>query len=378
MVVSEEPLHHSLRLLRNFSHYQHLKSARHPKATDLDIKTTADDTQNPINILKIRRTTGRLPLIHLIRTLRYFQATDSRDRIFALLSFAADTAALDLHPDYRKSYKQVCLETTMSLLKNGFNDILSLCEAHEEALGLPSWVPDFTKIRSRVPLQQRAIKRDAVPVTTVLQPTFSASEDIQNGSAFLEFRHGSPTSLLLHAKFVDKVTCVGTTWEPQAFQRWLQELKDFSHSGSVPLEPDRLRDVWRAAVADQEIRKGNQKPRLAEHVLEKVHNSLKSLDLGAANVDTLLSFDLGDYLYQLQDIAYGRRPFQTSKGHFGIGPCTMAPGDLLYVLIGADVPYVLRLDIHGRLRLVGEAYAHGIMDGETLEGGLPADAIVIY
>jgi hypothetical protein len=177
---------------------------------------------------------------------------------------------------------------------------------------------------------------------------------------------------------VDEVKHVGTTWEPQAFQRWLQELIEFSCPDSTPLDPDHLRVVWRTAVADQEIRQGNQKPRMSEQEIEKVHNSLRSLDLGATNASALVSLGLEDYLYQLQDVACRRRPFRTLKGHFGIGPCKMLPGDLLYILIGVDVPYIVRPDTHGRLRLVGEAYVHGIMDGEVIEAGLPTDVIAIY
>lgn len=221
------------------------------------------------------------------------------------------------------------------------------------------------------------MNREALPVKTVLQPKFSASGDIHDICVSCEFTQASPTSLLLRAKFVDEVKRVGTTWEPKAFGRWLQELRELSYPNTGPVEPDHLRAVWRTAVADQEIRQGNEKPRLSEQGLEKVHSSLRSLDLSAANTQIFVSLGLGDYVYQLQDIAYGRRPFCTSKGHFGIGPCRMAPGDLLYVLIGAHVPYIFRPGTHGRLRLIGEAYAHGIMDGEAMEDDQPIEVITI-
>jgi hypothetical protein len=375
IAVSEELVHHSLRLLRNFGQYERIKSAQNPQSTDSKLASTTFNVRNPVNVLKIRRAAGPFPLIYLIRTLRYFQATDPRDRIFALLSFATDAAALGLKPDYQKSCKEVYLETTISLISKWFLDIFSLCEVHKNIPELPSWVPDFTSISQRVPLQQRAMNRKAVPVTTVLQPRFSASGDNHNTRVSYELTQTSPTSLLLPAKLVGRVTRVGTTWEPQAFKRWLQELREFSDSDSVTFEPDHLRAVWRTAVADQEIRQGDQKPRLSEHELEKVHNSLRSLDLSAADKQTFVSLGLGDYVYQLQDVAYGRRPFCTSKGHIGIGPSEMAAGDLLYILIGAHVPYILRPDTHGRLRLIGEAYVHGIMDGEAMEDEQPIDVI---
>lgn len=377
-VISEETLHHSLRLLRNFTQYQHFKLAQHPQPTDSGLTTSSIDTRNPVNLLKIRRAAGPFPLIYLIRSLRYFQATDPRDRVFALLSFAADATAFGLRPDYQKSCQEVYLETTAALVRNGLFEILSLCDVHKGFSELPSWVPDFTRISYRAPLQQRAMDREAVPVATVLQPNFSASGNNHNTTASYVHTQVSSVSLLLHARLVDEVKRVGTAWEPQAFRRWLQELSEFSLPGSDSIESDHLRAIWRTAVADQEIRQGNEKPRLSERVLKKVHDSLRCLDLSAAEPQEFVSLGLGDYFYQLQDIAYGRRPFCASNGYFGIGPCEMEPGDLLYIFVGASVPYVLRRDTQGRLRFIGEAYVHGIMDGEAMEDDPPTSAIELY
>ncbi|KAM0227441.1 hypothetical protein ACHAP5_012177 [Fusarium lateritium] len=367
IAVSEELLHHSLRLLRNFGHYERIKLAQNPQSADSKLASNALNVRNPINILKIRRARGPFPLIYLIRTLRHFQATDPRDRIFALLSFATDATALGLRPDYRKSCQEVYLVATKALVSKGFLDLFSLCGIQKNIPELPSWVPDFTSSSQRVPLQQRAMDRKAVPVTTVLQPRFSASGDNRDTRVSSELTQTSPTSLLLPAKLVDRVERIGTTWGQHAFRRWLQELREFSNSVSMTAEPDRLRAVWRTAVADQEIRQGNQKPRLSEHELENVHSSMRSLDLSAVDEQTFVSLGLRDYIYQLQDVAHGRRPFCTSTGHIGVGPSEMVAGDLVYVLIGADVPYILRSDTHGTLQLIGEAYVHGIMDGEAME-----------
>lgn len=377
MTVLEEPLHYALRLLRNFGQYQLSKLAQHPQLTNSGSSSAAFDTRNPVNVLKIRRTSKSYPLVYSIRTLRYFHATDPRDKIFALLSFAEDAAALGLRPNYSKSYEDVYLETTILLLRHGFWDILSLCETHEVNVNAPSWVPDYSRVSYRSPLQQRAVKRGNSPVSTVLQPEFSASGRTPKPRSFCDVTQTSPRTLLLHATLVDEVKNVGTVWEPRAFQRWLQEIMRFSRPGSTALDPDHLRAVWRTAVADQEIRQGNQKPRMSEHGLEKVHSALKNIDVGVTDASTLVSLGLEHYLYQLQDVAYRRRPFRTSKGHFGIGPCNMSPGDILYILIGVDVPYIFRPAIHNRMQLVGEAYVHGIMDGELFDSEPPIDLVNI-
>jgi hypothetical protein len=82
---------------------------------------------------------------------------------------------------------------------------------------------------------------------------------------------------------------------------------------------------------------------------------------------TLLEPDkLGLETAELCQYALGRRFFITRNGYFGLGPKAAREGDRVVVLLGVDVPFVLRkLDrIH---RVVGEAYVHGIMHGEAVE-----------
>ena len=51
----------------------------------------------------------------------------------------------------------------------------------------------------------------------------------------------------------------------------------------------------------------------------------------------------------------------------GLGPRLTEPGDLVCVLLGSQVPFVLR-QVYGCYVLVGECYCHEIMDGEAVRG----------
>jgi hypothetical protein len=54
------------------------------------------------------------------------------------------------------------------------------------------------------------------------------------------------------------------------------------------------------------------------------------------------------------------------KGKFGLAP-TGAEGTAICVVLGSEVPLLLRLDpSDGKYRFVGECYLHGFMDGEAL------------
>ena len=68
----------------------------------------------------------------------------------------------------------------------------------------------------------------------------------------------------------------------------------------------------------------------------------------------------------------GTRMMRTKKGLIGTVPRSAAPGDLVCVLYGGQTPFILRRDVRGTgmYRLVGDAYVHGIMEGEALDMGL--------
>ena len=68
---------------------------------------------------------------------------------------------------------------------------------------------------------------------------------------------------------------------------------------------------------------------------------------------------------------YKRRLFFTQEGYICLAPKGARVGDQIYLLFGAEVPYVLRRKGDGlqTFEVVGECYCHGIMEGEMLAAG---------
>ncbi|TVY15876.1 Heterokaryon incompatibility protein 6, OR allele [Lachnellula arida] len=376
--VTEDALHHSLRLLRNFRRYHTLKVSQDTSASQSQRASIISiDTQHPITLLKFRRATGPFPLIYLMRSLRKFGATDPRDKVFALLGIAGDAEALGLHPDYRKSCEEVYTELALTLIRNGYHDPLSLSDSSRHITGLPSWAPDWSTKSCRHPLQERSLNRSTRPLTTILQPNFSAS----GIKATLEVPRRDTIirsmPLLLHGAVLGTVGQLGMVWEGDV-GAWLQDLRRLSHlaADTTGLSEGRQKIAWRTAVADQEIRQGNTKPKLSEEKISSVHETLKDKDLSLTQVQTMTDAGLGDYYEQLQVVAQGRRPLLASSGHLGIGPNETQPGDVHVIFLIAQVPYILRRHSEDNtLRLVGEAYVHGLMNGEAMKGSLATEII---
>ncbi|PKS06077.1 hypothetical protein jhhlp_007911 [Lomentospora prolificans] len=71
---------------------------------------------------------------------------------------------------------------------------------------------------------------------------------------------------------------------------------------------------------------------------------------------------------KMEYAATHRRFFITRGGLFGLGPALMEDGDLCVVLLGADVPFVIRpTDTKGHYILIGECYLYGVMYGQAMK-----------
>ena len=62
-----------------------------------------------------------------------------------------------------------------------------------------------------------------------------------------------------------------------------------------------------------------------------------------------------------------RKPYLTQKGYVGLGHEGMRIGDLVCILQGGPVPFLLRKTERGEYVFVSDTYVHGIMDGECMK-----------
>ncbi|KAK4635343.1 hypothetical protein CLAFUW4_02323 [Fulvia fulva] len=81
--------------------------------------------------------------------------------------------------------------------------------------------------------------------------------------------------------------------------------------------------------------------------------------------------DLKDLLEQsafapLIEHAYHRKFARTSKGYYCLAPSGAREGDLVALLEGGDVPFIIR-EYGEQWLIVGECYVHGIMNGEAYD-----------
>lgn len=83
-----------------------------------------------------------------------------------------------------------------------------------------------------------------------------------------------------------------------------------------------------------------------------------------------LDKDRDDYGYintRIAQMVGGRKIFVSESAHCGLVPDHAEIGDCICVLLGCDVPVILR-QVEDHQIFIGESYVRGLMQGQAIEG----------
>lgn len=365
---------------------------------------------------------GKLTLPLLISRLWTMKVTDPRDKVFAILGLAQEPNddKPRIFADYSKPVDDVFVSTAQLFLL-GCSEALGLWQTGEqqgleplEGLSfvqrlprdhplasdyldrLPSWVPDFnaplftqrfwcsyfkagTSIKSPNPLQpsdSRAYTLNGILVDEIramqidLPNPMEMSYDPCHWLAVIitmapTYPTGeSRTEALCHTLMANNSWRNG---ESLGEETRLGFRSFFLRSLCFYLEiPEVVKLVRRLRETDP----SNLLPSVEEmqaHFKSREAEGQSSADKDGAYkpVNSRSSFaDKRGYHHR------GRALLQTQKGLLGLGPYWAQPGDQVWVVAGGRTPLVLRPvpeSKGSRAALVGEAYVHGIMNGEVRE-----------
>ena len=323
-------------------------------------------------------------LMSALKESRRSDVADPRDRIFGQLG-VINRATLDdfLNVDYTATIASVYTEFAFRLIR--FYKSLSIlnqaCVQHNAVTSLPSWVPDWSsrynfaweELRLRRRNSQSATNRCDMP-----PPQLRYSRDLGN--------------LGLSGHILTKVATTGAAGDHV----------DYNPAALGPSGIVKTIAQWRKLLAGESKhrrRSSDQVDPAAKFARTMFRNRFR----GAAdsNERTLQQLnDLLDNLKQgildpsnpaqqaLDESLSSSRFFVTSDGRPGLGPLDTQPGDRLALIMGGDVPYVLRKSIRwegerrtgsfgsqdseptplyegGVYTFVGECYVDKAMDGQV-------------
>ncbi|KAF7522785.1 hypothetical protein G7054_g12015 [Neopestalotiopsis clavispora] len=334
------------------------------------------------------------------RTLCY----DPRDKVYALASLVnrnvyrtPDTVQdrRPLVPDYNKSVCEVyCDAAWFTLLTQANLSILSLIGniAHESEHGLPSWVPDLSQPPQPLAFWTIQDRKQ--------EPLWSADAGMRWKIPPLAMRYQK--LLAVEVSFVGKVS--GTSHGEINYNRRKRDgidYKDFLAFYKL-LPPTYLGDadgqnafevLWRTMIADFADETSPAPPKYAQEFgksyiialrdaaddciagnidnndLASIYSTMKEVagegmlagDAEKMYVDTDETKEFGQRVFNTMD---KRRLFIADTGHVGCGDARLSVGDMVAVIAGYPIPFILRQGSGGRYKAIGEAYVHGIMLGE--------------
>jgi hypothetical protein len=332
-----------------------------------------------------------LPLWELLWMERTAQATDDRDKVFALLGLASDVnmeASDAIIPDYTLDTAEVYTKTFQWIArKTDTLDFLAIAGIPPQPTKylLPSWVPDLSFALMTLPLNLLGIG--------------SAYPKCDNQSKGRSLGYDG-IKFIMHGIFIDKVLVSGKVHRgspenedapPEiAIKTWMDMCSDSFGKRGFHEYPASDCHHWKEAFDRTLV--GNQwidgSVLAAEHE-DDYHAWIKLMLLYRAcypngripvrlwpppdvpqPIDTLL-------LDRFNRMCYGRCLFITEAGYIGVGPESSTKGDSVYIIDRVKVPLILRpkrcfigdgqhapFAISNMWQLVGEAYVHGIMNGE--------------
>jgi hypothetical protein len=331
--------------------------------------------------------------LRILSLVKYFErsiATDGRDKIYALIGLANDVDEKSYNVDYNMRPTGACTYLTRYLMeKHGNLDVLGCCYQPSPISWSPHWIWGYTPLTPFI--------KAAVQPTALERPlTFEISSGMEillydiNHHSELGLAYNASKGSTMHIVFHDEENLYKTSHPMVSIRGFVLDVVKEPPLGSGALKSHWHR--WQSLEGEKKWEKivvgdSRTKYHTGEAMLEAFRRTLVADILkypdhlyrrGASMVwdaDEIISHNTDEYTCEqyvamlaphCKDMTRGRGVFTTEKGHMGLTALGVGVGDIICVLFGGQVLYVLhKEDDHHTF--MGECYVHGMMDGEAME-----------
>jgi hypothetical protein len=363
-----------------------------PAVRMLDIVKGAFDRSDE----KVDFPRPKMSLETLVHLGTFSETSDERDSIYALLNLANDTetnlALFHIVPDYEKEISEVYTDFIRHCHSHsGSLDILCRPWApapsfHEQNIRLASWIASRERLPFGDPSWRLKHRLHGNPLVngSSLEPNYNA-----HGGMSAEITwptEQQPDSIHVKGVILAEVSRRSSRMANAIVTPESLEVLGSNHADDLPDY------IWRILCADRDD-KGE--PALKDYKAAMLDIMKISIDNNASHTslsqdDCRISIDVEellegrdlstpskDFLIRIRNVVWNRRTFRshqpdaTGKHYFGLIPPDARINDRICILYGCSVPVVLRKITEPNeschWKLVGDAYVHGIMDGEAIE-----------
>ncbi|KAI4274215.1 MAG: hypothetical protein LQ337_004094 [Flavoplaca oasis] len=298
-----------------------------------------------------RRETG---LLRLLTQFRHCEATNPKDKVYALLGMASDMPDdADFKPNYAKPVAEVYQDLVEFIVTKDRNlDVLRACEISGPEHDLPSWVPDWSRASSYQALY-----------------SFASTHPIKasgNSVAVIRILEDSST-LVAQGVYVDIVIEISdspmSTSDAAPRDSLVERITD-------DIEP--LTDgIKRLTVGIERLTDNIE--RLTDNI---INNALNAIDTHGPAIRAAMGISsdgppvpVSSARYR-SDFLSNPRPissFWTDTQLLGTTQASPMYGDIVCVLLGCSVPLILRPQEDDVYLLVGEASIAALMIGGVMK-----------
>jgi hypothetical protein len=320
---------------------------------------------------------------------RHRQATDPRDKIYALLGLLPDRVFSSAQScNYSISVPKLFSKVTLDLLRseNGLRTLVASSELRHITPELPTWAIDFacSNIIGKRQLKwwnhSHRYRQFSACGTNQLQLETSAEDRIicLTGILVDEVSQVNDVYYAREDESIDGCRLLETIKSAEQLVHDNQRTNPKALPKAYPGRGRWKSAQWRTMVGDLVM---------DEFPLERAKSAHEA---DFENLCTLLAQGEQDFAPNiLFESICGMIPnhafFITKTGYIGIGPPNTQPGDQVWIFYGGKVPFIMRRSSsvgakieRSGMQLIGDAYVHGIMDGEAVPDGHQAYQVTIH
>ena len=301
------------------------------------------EARSPINQLK---------LLALLTMRRGSGCTHPSDLVYSLLGAAWESS--DIEIDYKQPFEMVFAKSAWKIaIQCGDLSIFSRVEKDRQSSALPTWVPDWRIKGKIIGISNDLQGNTGYAATGSSRPVGTLSDDANVLKVFgLSFDRIYGGKSAQYAK-IDE-------WVNSIFGTMVGDNKFYA-----PTNESLFRALRRVFFSDQthytiEHKFTRWKPNSHEEFEEILKGALSSGQDGRLRYEVLI--------HLLVESVKDRSIIVSEHGRLGMAWNNVLPGDVIAMLLGGVVPFVLRpLENNpGHYTFVSECYIHGFMDGESL------------
>jgi hypothetical protein len=274
---------------------------------------------------------------------------------------------LQIKPDYTLTVADVFKDLTCKYIQHFTNlELFRMCDLQSLPQGFKSFIPDFSVPKSESRLSSvyahAGSRQSFVDIKGENMGLKGRIVDkVQNVS---KFRKPLATSSVNGDNYMDIIKTYHQ-WEPEALK-----------TSKYPIGGTLL-DAFTMLLSNGFCKETYGLGHLP--TIEESRNSFLAAVWSGGDPELIRDPSFKCYLGELMSDRRGEIFFQTTEGYIGTSPADVQAGDIISVLVGGSVPFVLRPSAHqpGSHQIVGPCYLQGVMFGEALLGPLPEEWLCI-